>query len=124
MNFKIKVKSENLEKIEQAIKAAEGKAKVRTITPQDIISTCQKIEKGLNIPKTNLKGVSTLVNIHRQSFANAYKGIPESTYFSVIYDGKNWELKEIYRNKCNNKYCQLTLTENAKNAIIKKYEQF
>lgn len=124
MNFKIKVKSENLEKIENAINTAEGKAKTRKITAQNIIDTCKKIEQQLFISKTNLKGVSALVNIHRQQFPNAYKGIPESTYFSVIHDGKNWELKEIYRYRCNNKYCQITLTDEAKTAIIKKHEQF
>ena len=45
MNCKISVKIENLDKINELIKKAEGKSRVRTITYTNIKEVCDMIEK-------------------------------------------------------------------------------
>ena len=45
------------EKIDAAIAAAEGKAKVRTITAKDIYNAITEVESRLDIPKKSLEGI-------------------------------------------------------------------
>lgn len=112
--------------IAEAIKEAEGKARSRTITPDDIMEDLCAVQNHLRISKTAMKGITVTINHNAQTFPNAYKkmGNPESTYFSAEHNGKGWKLTEIYRDTCRATKASIHLTDNAKTAIIRNAEAF
>lgn len=126
MKKEIIVKESNKEAITAAIKEAEGRATVRTITYEKIAMACKTIENQLGIPKKYMKDVSAYVDINAQDFPNAYRFIPQSTQFRVYYTGKDWKLTSIYRDKTErlNGMFRLNLTPDAEKAILAQYRVF
>ena len=114
------------EKINAAIAAAEGKAKVRKLTPKDVYNAISEIEDRLNIPKKSMEGIKVVVDVNANTFPNAYKYIPESTYFESVFKSGSWKLTDVYRYKTAGKTCgyNVSLTDNAKTAIISRLERF
>ena len=110
------------EPILAAIAAAEGRASVRQITPRDIIECVHEIEEHLHISKRAMAGTSASVDYHAQKFPSAYRYVPESTHFSVEFNGRAWYLTDIRRDTCRTTKYRVTLSEEAKAAIIKNSE--
>lgn len=96
------IKIENKDIINQIIKEAEGKARRRCISYDDIKEAITAIEAVLKLPKKYMNGIAYNVDVHAQKFANAYHGRPESTQFAVVYRNGSWRLKGVARDYCNN----------------------
>lgn len=86
-----------LDQIDSAIAAAQGKARVRTISAIDIATALAEVEYRLNIPKCAMDGIHVTIDINAQNFPNAYKGIPTSTIFRATYKRDHWTLDAIWR---------------------------
>ena len=113
------------EKLMAEIKTAEGRARVRTLDAEDICKAIREVEDRLNgITKKAMKGIVFVYDVNAQTFPNAYKGIPESTLFKAEFDGKEWRIVDIWRGTCRNKSAHITLTEEAKKAILDKISEF
>lgn len=112
--------------IESALNEAQSKAKVRTITVDDIIYYLWKTEKTLNIPKSALDGVSVEIDPNAQNFPNAYKGMPESTIFTAIYKSGSWKIQSIRRDRTKSEKQQIVVnhTEASKKALIDRLTAF
>lgn len=110
----------NIEKLTEAINAAEGRATARTITAQGITRQLEYIEKTLRIKKKDMVGIKTDVDIHAQNFPNAYKYRPESTHFRAERRSSGWYITDIYRcyTRGAGHEVKMTLTEEAEKAII------
>lgn len=109
--------------VEKAIKEAEGKARERTICASDIYMALEEVEENLSIPKKYMSGISVEADLNAQSFANAYKYKPMSTHFTAEYKNGSWRLTDICRDVCRpNPRIRLSLTEDAKAALIKRFE--
>lgn len=119
-------KESNYPKIEDEIKAVEGKATARRITTALIAYEIAKIERELSIPKKYMKGVKAHVDYNAQSFPKAYKYTPVSTHVKLEHTGSYWKVVDIWRDECqiSGREIVLTLTEDAKSAIIAKYTHF
>lgn len=122
--MKIVVKESNREKIEQAIKEAEGKATARTIDYSHIEHFIKRIEKRLNIPKKSMRGIVANVDYWADNFPSAYSYTPYSTNFIIEKVSTGWALVDVYRERTRRitQECILSLTEEAKEAIIASYE--
>ena len=113
----------NTEAGRQAIEARLGdvqkRTKSRNISVKDIETVLLRVERNLDIPKCKMDGV-TVHYTGAQHFPSAYGGIPESTHFYAIHNGKRWEITDIRRNICpNNTRCVvITLTDQAKEAVL------
>ena len=120
--MKIIVKEANADRINAAIKEAEGRATARTITAMDVNSAAEKITRRLNISKTALKGVSAHVDPWAQDFPRAYKYTPESTQFDLIYTGSGWALVNVDRDRTHGarNAAQIRLTDAARAAVLDK----
>ena len=103
-----------------AIDQAQRGARVRTIVVSEVIDFVKKIENYLNISGAAMKGTSAIINVNAQKFPNAYHGVPESTYFKVERTAGGWFVTNIYRDICGNKAFQITLSDTAKDAYLKK----
>ena len=118
MKTKIKIHDTNIAKIENAIREAEGRATARTITAGDVFRAIQEIETALNIPKKYTVGITAHIDYNAQVFPRAYKYTPESTHFEIERAAAGWYITSISRDTCGRKRYRLTLTEDAKKAII------
>lgn len=120
------IKEGNREKIEAAIREVEGRATARTVTYGEIAIAIAELEKTLNICKKDMMGIIADIDYHAQNFPNAYKYTPESTHIKITRKNSAWDLVRVYRDTTRregHRY-HLTLTEDAKKAIIKSKEIF
>lgn len=109
----------------KVIKQAEGKSRERTIDASDICKGITEVEKQLQgITKKAMKGVKFGYDTNAQSFPKAYKYIPMSTIFTAEFDGKEWRITDIYRGECGKGKCDISLTDEAKKAILEKISRF
>ena len=123
--MKIVIKQENAERINQAIKEVEGKAKTRCCTYIDLITAIEEIQSTLKISKAALNGTIVTINPHAAIFAKAYNGVPMATGFKVIFTGGTWKISAIYRDYANAAYrYHLNLSDTAKQAIINRHQCF
>lgn len=118
--MKIIINDANKEKIDAAIKTAEGRASARTITADCILRSVQKITSRLSIPKKAMVGITATIDINAQDFPNAYKYTPESTIITVEYTRSGWTLTDIYRDRTRraSRAVVMFLPEQAKEAIL------
>lgn len=121
----IVIKEENKNRIDEAIKKAEGKATARCISHKTVFRIIDSLNGRFgNVSKKNLKG--TVIHFdNAQHFPNAYHYRPESTHFKARHNGTNWTLTDVYRDTCPNRmsfYVSIELSDMAKNAILKNYE--
>lgn len=106
--------------LQEAINTAQGRARVRTICAEDIIDTCENVQKKLDIPQTALEGVQITVDRHAQKFPAAYNGRPESTIFQAVYSGRKWRLLKVYRGDVRRPGhgTSIVLTDTAKSVVL------
>jgi len=115
----------NKARIEKEIDLVQARAKTRKINYKDIILAIKIIDAKLNITKKAKEGIRISVALHAERYPNAYRGIPESTQFLLVFKGGKWRLADIYRFSCNRKNTYHTkLPEIAKKAIIENYLKF
>lgn len=93
----IKITKENTNKIAEAITTAEGKARVRTITAEDIFKAVEDVERHLDLPKKYLTGISVWCDVNSQKFPVCYNGRPQSTHFRIKRERTAWYIVEIMR---------------------------
>lgn len=122
------IRESNKNKIEKMIKDAEGRAKVRTITYNDLLSAIEYVEKKLNICKKDMIGIKADIDLHAQNFPNAYRFrfTPESTHFYMERKASGWDLRNVqrcYTRRANHAFW-LELPEHTKSAIIERMSDF
>jgi hypothetical protein len=84
------------------------------------------VEKRLNITKKAMNGVTVCIDIHAQNFPNAYRGTPESTYFTAEYRNGSWRITEISRRITSRAGhgTKIYLTEDAKTALLSRIVEY
>ena len=114
------------EPLTAAIKAAEGRAKVRTITAADICADLLEIEAKYGITQKAMNGIIAGVDHNAQNFPAAYKYRPESTFFRAEYHAGSWRVVDIWRDttcRAGHKI-SVKLTPEAQAAIIDKMTEW
>lgn len=119
------ITASNASKIKAEIDAVQKQCRARTIDVADIISYTDLITQRMGVPLAHLEGCEFRVDTHAQHFPNAYRGMPESTQFTLLYKSRKWRLTGVFREQCHNGlmtvWCKLT--PEAEMAIVKKYSQ-
>ena len=105
------------EKIEEAVKKAEGRASVRTVTYDMICRVLDEVSE--DIPKTKLHGTKVHYD-GAKNFPKAYKYTPESTHWIAENFRGKWYLIDVYRDTCPNRMrnTQVMYSDSAKQAIV------
>lgn len=96
----MKINITNTEKIREAIKKAEHRARTRTIVAEEIPYHIRKIEKRLHemgIAQKNWKGIMFSCNPYAEPYANNYKGTPYGTGFNLHRGSGDWYITGIER---------------------------
>lgn len=123
----MKIKVADLEKVTEAISLAEGRAKERLVSAEDVVTATQIIEKHLGITKKAMEGTTAYIDLNAQHFANAYKYQADSTQFELLYTKGVWYLTNIFRGRCGqnaDKRIRLKLTETGISALLEKKLNF
>ena len=108
-------------KLDEAIAAAEGRARVRTINSLDVIRSLDRIERELSIPKKTMEGIKVCVNVHRQRFAKAYTFAPYATIFCAEFRNGAWHVTDIYRGGCSKIFCEIEHTDTSRAALVDRF---
>lgn len=90
--------------------AVQARAKVRTVTPCEIVEALHDLQKHLDIPKKALEGVKVHFDLNAQAFPSAYKYTPESTHVSAEFKGGSWRITNISREECRRPSFKFTVT--------------
>lgn len=120
------VKEENREKIEAAVRDAEGKSRVRTVAYRDILQDIETIDKMfVGLSKKDKTGLTVSCDPNAQSFPNAYKGIPMSTTYVLTYRNGSWRISEIGRSQTHAcRHVVREMPETVKQYLIDRYTRF
>lgn len=112
---------EKAQPLNDAIIAAEGKARIRTITADDVVKAVKLFPACVKVK--NRVGCRTLsVDPNAQAFAKSYNGRPESTKFDLVSRPSGWFVERIRRDTCTPSRGRITFTEGAMFDIIKDAE--
>lgn len=102
--MRIHADMQHSDEIQRVIDDVQKGARVRLIEAVDVIQAVMEIEQRLfgelNLTKKSCKGIEVGVDTHAQRFPNAYHGTPESTTFTLQFDGRAWLLTSVGRAQC------------------------
>lgn len=118
----VKINAENLQQLQGIISEAEGKAKIRTITAQQMVDACISVSGMLGISKKAMEGVIIDADLNAEKLPNAYKYAAMSTQFRAQYSGGSWRLLSVSRGYLRQRTTSnvFQLTDAAKAAIIEQ----
>ena len=103
----------------------EGRSKARTITAENICEALYYIEiKMHHITKKAMNGTKVEINLNAQEFPGSYRFDALSTWFTAEFDKNHWSITEIKRDICGRYKFFVELSDTAKEAILKYYDQF
>lgn len=116
----IAITEKNIDRINEAIKKAEGRATARTVTAKDILKAVEDLEHKLGILKKDMEGITAVIDVNAQDFPRAYKYTPDSTIVEIVRKKSGWSLVDVERDwtrSTKHKYA-VKLTPEAEQAII------
>lgn len=112
--------------LQAALDRIQSRSRVRTIDVGDVYKAAEHVERKLDITKKALEGVRIHVDLHAQTFPNAYRGIPESTQFDMVFSKRFWRVTKVSRERCesNGHDYQVTFTDEARRALVERFKSF
>lgn len=113
-------------KLQPALDEVQKAARVRRIGISAMADAIEKAEKTISgngwhsITKKAMEGTELVIDCNAQSFPNAYKGIPESTFFRAVYHSGKWQVTAFWRGRTvsERQGIKIKLSDAAKVAII------
>lgn len=116
----IVIKESNRDRIQSALDQAQERARVRTVSADDVIRSVERIQEILKVSTRKLNGSTAWIDPHAQTFPGAYKGIPESTQFQISATAGTWKLIKIIRGRCKGatQGINISLSEEGDEAIL------
>lgn len=120
----IVIKDDNIIRINDAIKSAEGRATERRIKYENLSHAIFEIEHKLDIPKSAMVGCYVNIDYNAQKFPRAYKYTPQSTHAIIQKTKAGWNLVGIRRDICRTWKYEVALTNTAKQALIDSRTKF
>lgn len=94
----------NWQILDDTLKEVQKRCSTRTIDIDDIKSIIQEIEKNLEsrrLPKSSWDGIVVYCNPYQEQYPNAYKYIPNGTFFNLTYHSNAWRILSIDRGICS-----------------------
>lgn len=117
------IKKENAEMIAKRLKKANGRARERLASIDDVFDTINILDKKLK--GVNKDGILIDINPHAQPFPMEYQGIPMTTEFTLTYKYGTWRLVKAERVPCRTVHVRIMkITQKTKDGIVNKYLYF
>lgn len=95
----MKINVTNTAKLQAELDRVQHRCSARTLTPEEIVYQCQRVEKWLarRMFKKDWKGFACQIDPNGQSFPSSYKGAPESTIIKIERGASGWFLVGLHR---------------------------
>jgi len=105
----MRINTNNVEKLQRELDKVQRLARTRTITTEDIKQAVKTAEENLVpiLQKKNWSGIAVRINLHAQKFAASYRGMPESTQFTLTRGSNAWFLTDLVRSRCGTVHTDL-----------------
>lgn len=112
--------------LEDALDRIQSRSRVRTVTVKDVYEAAEHVEQKLGITKKALEGVRVYVDLAAQTFPSAYRGIPESTQFDMVFSKRFWRVVKVSREQCKSSGhdYSVTFSDEARKALVERFESF
>jgi hypothetical protein len=126
MKTTIKVSGANgMDKLAAALDDVQARAKVRTISADEMVEALEGFRKRVGVTKKAFIGTRVTVSLHSQLMPGAYKYVPEGTVFNAEYRAGGWHITSIYRANVNTggRVISAKLSEDAAAAVVERMER-
>lgn len=123
----IRIEEKNRDKINAAIKEAEGKARERLVDYDMLIASIKCFERHYEMTtKKHWEDMRVVLNPHAENFPNAYKYTPYGTVCTICRSKGKWILSNVRRDYVNNekRFVVRNLSEETKKEIIESMTRF
>ena len=121
---KIIIDEKHAEKIAAVLETVQKRAKVRTITTEQVLDLPGTLYRFYGVPKSRMNGLKLIIDFNAQNFPNAYKYTPESTIINVEFSATKCYLTSVERSRTQpeNKFFEADeMPEALKDALLDKY---
>lgn len=112
--------------VQSQLDAANHLARTRTVDIDEVYSAVTVIERKFeDCTKKSMEGLTVNVDLNSQDFPNAYRGVPMSTHFTLVYEKRSWRFVSAERSRCGeSKRYDVTLTDPMREELLKAFESF
>ena len=113
-------------KIQLQLDKANHLARTRTVNVDDVYGAVATLERKFeDCIKKSMEGLTVNVDLNSQDFPNAYRGVPMSTQFTLVYEKRSWRFVCAERMRCGvSKRYDVTLTDTMREELLKQFESF
>ena len=114
------------DEIQSQLDKANYLARTRTVDIDDVYSAVAVLEwKFGDCTKKSMEGLIVNVDLNSQDFPNAYRGVPMSTHFVLVYEKRSWRFVYAERMRCGvSKRYDVTLPDAMREELLKRFESF
>lgn len=123
----IRIEEKNRDKINAAIKEAEGKARERLMDYDMLIKNIQIFERHYAMTtKKHWENMRVVINPHAENFPHAYKYTPYGTVCTIFRTKGKWNLVYVERDYVNGEknFKVKNMSEETKKEIIESMTRF
>lgn len=112
--------------VQSQLDKANYLARTRTVDIDDVYDAVYILERKFeDCTRKSLEGLTVNVDLNSQGFPNAYRGVPMSTHFTLVYENRSWRFVRAERLKCGEyKRYDVTLTDAMREELLKCFESF
>lgn len=112
--------------VQSQLDAANHLARTRTVDIDEVYGAVTVLERKFeDCTKKSMEGLTVNVDLNSQDFPNAYRGVPVSTHFTLVYEKRSWRFVSAERSRCGeSKRYDVTLTGPMREELLKAFESF
>ena len=112
--------------VQSLLDKANYLARTRTVDIDDVYDAVYILERKFeDCTRKSLEGLTVNVDLNSQDFPNAYRGVPMSTQFTLVYEKRSWRFVRAERLKCGEyKRYDVTLPDAMREELLKSFESF
>lgn len=112
--------------VQSQLDKANYLARTRTVDIDDVYDAVYILERKFeDCTRKSLEGLTVNVDLNSQGFPNAYRGVPMSTHFTLVYENRSWRFVRAERLECGKyKRYDVTLTDAMREELLKCFESF
>lgn len=112
--------------IQSQLDRANHLARTRTVDIDEVYGAASVLEqKFKDCTKKSMEGLTVHVDLNSQDFPNAYRGVPMSTHFVLVYEKRSWRFVYAERMRCGvSKRYDVTLPDAMREELLKRFESF
>ena len=112
--------------VQSQLEKANYLARTRTVDIDDVYDAVYILERKFeDCSRKSLEGLTVNVDLNSQDFPNAYRGVPMSTQFTLVYEKRSWRFVRAERSRCGEyKRYDVTLPDAMREELLKSFESF